>query len=431
MPSREKRNRYREKHSAVLPILIAVCCLAAAILIVILMRMPQENDAATAVFPQNTNFEQQTDVPLIVRGDAATPEPVQTPVPEATKEAEIVETKSENRLMPTPQPFDNFIPVCERAQRTPDDRKMIAVTIDDCGNRDRLYEIAKIAYKYNCKLTLFPYGEAMMKDEIRDLIRYFVNSLGYELENHGYSAREEYLMSEGELLLQIWKQSVAASYVVGKDYTQHFFRPYNRNSDYDQRTHYYVSQLNIPYIGGFTHSYQNYESGAALAKTLDNGKIYEFDMNKKTLQVFEDFLIEVNNKGYEMVTLNELFGLEANEISEALTIDQQEFPIISEYVPTYYDLNIGYRTNAVIALQNRLTELGYIEPKYTAVKDELGVEHQKAVLPEADGIYGKSTSVGVSVFQGTAGIAATGNANVETQNALFAPGVPSYKRSSD
>ena len=428
MPSREKRSIYRKKKSDVLPILISVCILAAAILIVMVMRTPQRDNAAVAVIPENPNFDQQTGAPLVVHRDAATPEPETTPVPEETQEAGALEIVPENRLLPTPQPFDNFIPVCERALRTPDDKKMIAVTIDDCGNRDRLYEIARIAYKYNCKLTLFPYGAAMMKDDIRSLLYYFVRSLGYELENHGYNAREEYKMTEGELLLQIWKQSVAASYVVGKDYKQHFFRPYNRNSNYDQRTHYYVSQLNIPYIGGFTHSYQNYESGAALAKTLDNGKIYSFDMNKKTLEVFEDFLIEVNNKGYEMVTMNELFGLEDNEVGEELTIDQQEFPEIPAYVPTYYDLNVGYRTTAVQTLQNRLNELCFAVPKYTTIKDDMGVEHQKAVLPEADGIYGESTSVAVSSFQGAVGIAATGNADVETQEALFAPDAPVYKR---
>lgn len=429
MPSREKRKQRREGQSIVLPVLISVFVLIAAILVVALMRMPEKDTKIAVNYPENPNFDAQKNAPLIVLADAETAAPTAAPVEEETEnnEAQAEVGAVENRLIPAAQPFDFFIPVCEQALRTPNDKKMIAVTIDDCGNQERMLEIAKIANKYNCKLTLFPYGEAMMKEENTELLRYLVEKLGYELENHGYKALPEFKMANGELLMQIWKQSVAASYVAGRDYQQHFFRPYNRNSDYDQRTHYYAGQLGIPYIGGFTHSYQNYESGAALAKTLDNGKIYQFDMNKKTLEVFEEFLIEVNNKGYAMVTMNELFGLEENEVGATLTIDQQEFPVIEDYVPTYYDLELGYRTCAVTTLQNRLIELGYIEPEYTVIRDAYGTERKKAILPEADGIYGQSTSVAVSIFQGNAGIAATGNADVETQKAMFESNAPVYK----
>ena len=430
MPNREEREIRRRGRGFILPILIAVCALTAAVLIVMLMRTSESEDMLSPTYTSNSEFKEEARAPLVVMEHAQTALPVVTlePTMKPVVEEKLEEITVDETLgrLPAAKPFEGFIPVCEDSPLSENDRKMIAVTIDDCGKRDTLYTLAQIAYKHNAKLTLFPYGEAMMKQENAQFLNFCVHKLGYELENHGYNARSELEMSDGELEMQIWKQGIAASYVVGSDYEQHFYRPFNRNSDYDQRIHYYVGQLGLKAIGAFTHSYQNYATGADLAKTLENGKIYQFDMNKKVLDVFEEFLGIANQKGYEMVTLNELFGLEENRISDRLTIDQQEFPQIEVYRPTYYDLKLGYRTAAVVNLQKRLIELGYMHAELKTVTNDTGVSFQRLFEAEPDGIYGQSTSEAVSVFQGKIGVAATGNADVETQKALFSPNAPAY-----
>ena len=143
---------------------------------------------------------------------------------------------------------------------------------------------------------------------------------------------------------------------------------------------------------------------------------YQFDMTQKSLKVFEGFIAEASRKGYRLVTINELFGMEANQMDGSLTIDTQELPTMDDYQASYYDLKLGYRTNSVIALQKRLIELGYLR----TFKNEAG----ERVNATADGMYGSSTSVAVSEFQAKVGIPATGNADVETQQRLFAEDAP-------
>ena len=150
-----------------------------------------------------------------------------------------------------------------------------------------------------------------------------------------------------------------------------------------------------------------------MADSLENGKVYQFDMSEASLAMFEPFISEASRKGYRLVTMTELFGLEENAIGSRLTIDQQTLITMEDYVPTYYDLKLNDRTNAVYSLQARLMELGYL-----ADRDEEGN------LAKADGIYGSDTSVAVSEFQARVGIMATGNADVATQEKLFALNAP-------
>ena len=231
------------------------------------------------------------------------------------------------------------------------------------------------------------------------------------MENATYDAgKKDYSLSSGELALQIWRQSIATSYAVTRDYQQHFYRPAKLESAWDQRTHFYIRKLGFYGIAGYTHSYKGHDL-EYLVDSLENGNIYQFDMSKASMELFEPFLQEANRKGYKMVTMNELFGLKSNAVSRSLTINKQTLPELNDYTPTYYDLKLNYRTNAVYNLQTRLMVLGY-----------LTAQPGKSLV--ADGIYGADTSVAVSAFQAKVGLVGTGNADVETQQKLFAEDAP-------
>lgn len=424
MPSREKRARRREQRFPVLPLLICVTALVAVVLLIVLLR----SDPLKAQKSQQLPFEYTGALEFNQRGDAtpqplvlgsspsATPAPTaqteQTPSPtpaaeaSAGAEAQAVEAE-ENRLVPTPVPGDYFLPVFDKALRTPDDEMMIAITVDDCNDAQVMTQILAIAQRYNAQLTLFPTGEALMTEGMTQGFATCVRDLGYELENHSYAHKAEYKLSSAELALQLWRQSVAASYVVGADYQQHFYRPYNIHSVGDQRTHFFIRKLGYLGIAGYTYSYKGYDL-TSLVKTLESGNVYQFDMSEESMALFEGFISEASRKGYKLVTMNRLFGLEENEISTQLTLDQQTLPTMDDYLPTYYNLKLNDRTNAVFSLQTRLIELGYLTGEEIA----------------ADGIYGADTSIAVSAFQAKVGIIATGNADVATQEKLFAEDAP-------
>lgn len=444
MPSLEKRVRRRRRHSGILPMLIVMLTLVAAALVFVLVSSdpfaPANEAKLPFVYPENPVFEAHagaTAAPILLGGEAtAAPVQVIENVPVQQENVGIVENNGENngeivendggnvetventgetanRLVPQPLQGDYFLPVFDRALRTPNDEMMIAITVDDCEEPEQMTYIMNVARQYGAKLTLFPTGEALMTPGMTEGFRTCVRSLGFQLENHNYSHKAEYRISNSELAIQLWKQSIAADYAVGVDYEQHFYRPYNNLSVHDQRTHYYAGLLGYQGIAGYTHSYKDVETVEQLIDTLENGKIYQFDLTEESMNMIEPFMLAASNKGYKLVTMNKLFGLNEDVLGHALTIDQQTLITMENYTPTYYDLKLGYRVNAVYALQARLMELGYMA--------SIDAEGNKV---KADGIYGADTSIAVSQFQGRVGLVADGNATAETQERLFALNAP-------
>ena len=422
MPSREKRAMRRRRGYGVLSALIVLLMLVAAALVVILVNGGAQIDApgGLTIRPDATDFVDAgsaTPEPLVLGANLQTAtaqlpkqsvEPAETGEAEPVAEPEPTAAQSGgNRLVPEVLPGDYYLPIFDRALRTPDDEMMIAITVDDCNDPEVLSQIVEIARRYDAMLTLFPTGEALMSEGMAEGFRTCVLRYGYELENHSYSHKKEYQLSNGELALQLWKQSIAASYVVGKDYEQHFYRPYYDNSKYDQRTHFFINKLGYAGVASYTYSYKGM-TAEQLIDTLENGNIYQFDMTEKSMEVFETFIQAASRKGYKLVTMNKLFGLNENVVGDRLTIDAQTLPAMDDYVSTYYDLKLNYRTNAVYSLQARLAELGYLT--------------DEAAKP--DGLYGSNTSIAVSAFQAKIGEAATGNATVNTQERLFALNAP-------
>ena len=422
MPSREKRAMRRRRGYGVLSALIVLLMLVAAALVVILVKGGAQPDApgGLAIRPDATDFVDAgsaTPEPLVLGADLQTAtaqvpqesaEPTDTGDTEPVAEPEPTAAQSTgNRLIPEVLPGDYYLPIFDRALRTPDDEMMIAITVDDCNKPEVLSQMVEIARKYDAKLTLFPTGEALMKEDMAEGFRTCVLNYGFELENHTYSHRREYQLSNGELALQLWKQSIAASYVMGADYEQHFYRPYYDNSKYDQRTHFFINKLGYAGVASYSYSYKGM-TAEQLIDTLENGNIYQFDMTEKSLGMFETFVQEASRKGYKLVTMNHLFGLNEDVVGDSLTIDQQTLPTMDDYVASYYDLKLNDRANAVYSLQARLAELGYLTGD--------------AAKP--DGLYGPNTSIAVSAFQAKIGEVATGNATVATQERLFAQDAP-------
>ena len=430
MPSLEKRVRRRRRGSGILPALIIMLMLVAAVLVLMLVNSNPLESADEGrlpfVYSENPAFEAQagaTAKPLVLGGeiiaDAAPVAVENTPQPaEDAPDTEIVQdvavdAVNVNPLIPEVLPGDYYLPVFDKALRSPNDEMLIAITVDDCEEPDQMTYIMNTAKAYGAKLTLFPTGEALMTPGMTQGFKTCARNLGFQIENHSYSHKAEYRISNSELAIQLWKQSIAVDYAVGVDYEQHFYRPYNNLSVHDQRTHYYAGLLGYQGIAGYTHSYKDVETVEDLISTLENGNVYQFDLTEESIAMFEPFMQAASNKGYRLVTMNELFGLNQDVIGSELTIDTQTLITMENYQPTYYNLYLGYRTNAVYNLQSRLMQLGYM--------NSVDSEGNKI---KADGIYGVDTSVAVSRFQGQVGLLADGNATAETQERLFAPNAP-------
>lgn len=106
----------------------------------------------------------------------------------------------------------------------------------------------------------------------------------------------------------------------------------------------------------------------------------------------------------------------AAELPDLTTYTDEELLLLSEAVQeeqnnrgiNYEPLQQGSKGEAVKVLQQRLIELSYLSGS-------------------ADGDYGTKTKAAVELFQKSAGMSATGVADVETQKALFAEDAPQAK----
>ena len=122
--------------------------------------------------------------------------------------------------------------------------------------------------------------------------------------------------------------------------------------------------------------------------------------------MMELLMDEAKGQGYEMVTLNELFGYEPNRTVDVNNILAENMPELADKNVPYYFMKTGDCTWATNLLQRRLIELGYLAEG------------------SADGVFGSGTAAALSAFQAKLGLAATGAADVTTQEKLYDRNAP-------
>jgi peptidoglycan/xylan/chitin deacetylase (PgdA/CDA1 family) len=296
---------------------------------------------------------------------------------------------------------DGYLPIFSKAKT---DEKIIAVTVDDFFQFTNARTIIDTAVDSGAKLTLFPIGKNVLREELQDTLVY-AHECGMEIENHTFEHRPLYKMDDATMERQIYLQSLAVDYVLGVNYQEHFLRPGGGDGRDDQRTHLYIQQLGMYGIAHWTISGSK-TSLKGLIKTLEPGNIYLFHTTDSDTEKLQEFIPAAIDAGYTLVTLNEMFGYPANEETPITTpIKDLVKPAPDPYVYEYKPLKGGEYLWDVYLLQQRLIELGWLEGK-------------------PDGEYGRSTFMAVGYFQLAAGIKADGKASPATQEALFKDDAP-------
>ena len=418
MPGRNTRMRKRSQGClsyAIGMLIVAALVLAAAI--VVTNRMQQSEEALVARNAGSGNYVDADAAPsseqqLVLNGSgregADTPVELNTPTPEPTAEPTATPKPTLDpsdpyaAVRPTPT-APGFLPVFKKADT---DELRIAITLDDCSGATITTDFARLAYQFGAKLTLFPSGNNVMKLGMDEVLRKCVFELGYEVENRCYSdSARLYRLSDSDMASEIWKQSIAVSYVLGGRYHPHFLRLYGGNGENDQRTHAYLIQQGYLGIASWTAA-SNLDADKLVDK-LQPGGIYSFKTDENDARKMGVLMQAANAAGYEMVTLNELFGFEPNEYEQtADNVLAETMPELQPYDADYYFMKQGDRTWAVGLVQRRLEVLGYLPSG------------------SADGIFGESTADALTAFQANCGLAATGAADPETQRRLFADDAP-------
>ena len=334
------------------------------------------------------------------------PEPTAAPIPEAVEEEGSAEDAVPDSPQATPQvgsesaarraqtrptpTAEGFIPVFSKANT---DEKIIAITVDDCYQAENLQQIVDAAISANAKLTIFPIGENVRRKRQGEILKYAWEN-GFELENHTYTHNGLYGISNEALAEEVYKQQLALCEALGVEYQCHFLRPMGGDARHDQRMQMYAKQLG--YYGIAHWSVSGRANNSTVAKGLQPGAIYLFHTTDKDRDKLLKFIPWVAEQGYQMVTLNEMFGYPENETSPLQTpIRDHVIPQLEPYQMVYVPLKkTSYNWEAYL-LQEKLIQMGYL-------------------TGEPDGIYGESCEAAVKAWQKANGLPETGELDAET-----------------
>jgi peptidoglycan/xylan/chitin deacetylase (PgdA/CDA1 family) len=314
-----------------------------------------------------------------------TPEPAAEPEPEP--EPQAVDTQ---RAATRPTAVaEGFLPVFTKANT---EEKIVAITVDDCFQAENLKQIVDKAIEVGGKLTIFPIGQNAVKQAQSEILKYAWEN-GFELENHTYTHNGLFACSDQELAEEVYGQQLALSHILGVNYHCHFLRPRGGDARNDQRMQMYAKQLG--YYGIAHWSASGSANNTKIAKALEPGAIYLFHTTDKDLEKLLKFIPWVVEQGYQLVTLNEMFGYPANETSALTTpANEQPIPPLEPYEMVYVPLKKTTYCWEVYLLQEKLVAMGYM-------------------TGNPDGVYGDGCLAAVKAYQKDHGMAETGEADAD------------------
>ena len=357
---------------------------------------------ATAAVAQGEPLVAQGE-PLVAQGETSEsedepPTTQATPTPQA-QESALSSMSSRAATRPTPT-APGYGLVFSKANT---EEKIIAITVDDCYQADNLQQIVDKALEVGGKLTLFPIGQNVLREKQSQILKYAWEQ-GFELENHTFTHNGLFAIDDAQMAEEVYKQQLAISYILGVEYQCHFLRPKGGDARKDQRMQVYAEQLGYYGIAHWSCAGST-STEKEIAKALHPGAIYLFHTTTENdLDKLLNFMPYAVEQGYQLVTLNEMFGYPENETRPLDTpISEHTIPQLEPYA-VYYDVYKPTRYSwGAYLLQKKLIELGYLKG-------------------EPDGVFGKGCAASVKAFQKDHGMEQTGVADVATQEAIF--GVP-------
>ena len=377
----------------------ALAALVIVLLVVLLIPKGGSPDRALeAVAPAGTPEATISPAEAAAPEPTAVPEP--TPEPEPTPDANASDLAAQRALTrPTPT-AEGFMPVFSEAKTK---EKIIAITVDDCFQAENLQQIVDKALECDAKITIFPIGKNVIRSRHKKVLKYAWEN-GMELENHTMTHSGLFNITAEKLAEQVYTQQLALSYILGVEYHCHFLRPRGGDARRDQRMQMYAKQMG--YYGIAHWSADGKYEDKKLAKWLKPGAIYLFHTTNTDLEKLLRFIPWVKEQGYQMVTLNEMFGYPDNETSElTIPISEHKIPPLEPYEMAYVPLKATSYCWEAYLLQEKLIAMGYLEGK-------------------PDGVYGPGCADAISKYQKDHGMKANGVADADLVRTILETDTP-------
>lgn len=184
--------------------------------------------------------------------------------------------------------------------------KLIALTFDDGPNTSTSMEVLDLLEQYQVKASFFLIGELITEETIPVVQREI--SLGCEINNHSWTHSFMNKMSKEEIEEEIHKTSEKIIEITGKE--PRFFRP-----PYIEVNDLMYEVIDMPFICGQGAEDWVPEVSAeerirhVLEQAQDGSIVLLHDLlgNVNTVEALKTIIPELKQRGFEFVTVSELF----------------------------------------------------------------------------------------------------------------------------
>lgn len=209
--------------------------------------------------------------------------------------------------------------------------RKIALTVDDCNERDIVWKMVDLCEQYGIRMTFFPNangvltngmgkGDVLREEDREDWQRLL--DVGCEIGSHGYQHIK--YNEKGRIIYGLAYFQDALDRMLGYHYQFRWFRPPYGLEAIKNENGSMRDSMNVIKRCGYDHvllwdvSYMLDAEGAL--NLTQNGSILLFHAREKDYECLEGLIPLLLDAGYEPVTVSELFGFDPPETSEELFV---------------------------------------------------------------------------------------------------------------
>lgn len=183
----------------------------------------------------------------------------------------------------------------------------IAITIDDCYDKEVFAGFLDLAKEYGAKLTFFVSGIAIKPGDKTLFERTFAE--GHEIGSHGWRHRDYYKLTPEQSIQEQKIFEALMSEELGYAFKPKFIRfPYGNAGSGSIPENYYraCKAMGYEYIVNWDVQLDSLET---MLQRTQNGSIILFHTNREDLERFQELAPLLVEKGYNMTSLSEVLGL--------------------------------------------------------------------------------------------------------------------------
>ncbi len=198
----------------------------------------------------------------------------------------------------------------------------IAITMDDCWKLDHVVTMLDLCSEYQFKMTFFPCGAAIREEDQGVWLRMVQD--GHEIGNHTFNHRKLNTIKADRVRRELVRMEERLNEVLGFSYDIRMMRPpYGAyRGGEGMKTTKAIESSGYSRIVVWSISETDPDK---MLNKVKNGDILLYHSNKKDVDGLNEAIPVLLERGFQLVTVSELLGLDAVETA-SLSISTKHLP---------------------------------------------------------------------------------------------------------